>query len=522
METIRNRSILLLALAFAGVAVTPVVARAQPFSGQATQPVTAAAASKSEALPPGGRVLVVQSGTGPSRLIRALKVENYKEIVFVTEESSKREGMPAANVRGQAALPEGEPSSWSASGIAKSEAELDALAAKFPALQAQIAPVTESLKKIAKANQEAAAAALAKEVSSLLSKNYDPSLSSEEIKKLVDAANALAAKAPGSSQQIAAWVQPWKDHLAKLQSGQVWANGSWKATEDPAPRPAAEVPAVPAAQPAASSPAERVLHLSATVVPGTTMAVAIAGIAVYAFLVLMKVLSDIRRFLPAGNGVILSSKSARMAASLKRKPPGILHLLVTLSLFLFLSGGVYVVWKLATERQTIDAFRAKYSLSNAPESDLLKSLLAGANTREEGERVRLPVKDADAFMKKGIVWDSEEMPMKEFSLVRTGLAAAQTPPGVVLAEELHFFGSPIVVEYLIPKATGGNGTVKMDITANGLPVPGRLASFFWTSLVDRISEAYKKSEFAKEYRVVSFQGDTLVFESLTAKPANGG
>ena len=103
--------------------------------------------------------------------------------------------------------------------------------------------------------------------------------------------------------------------------------------------------------------------------------------------------------------------------------------------------------------------------------------------------------------------------MKEISLLRTGLAAAESPYGVVLAEEVRFFGSPILIKYLIPNASDGKAPVKMVITANGLPLPGRLASFLWNSLADQISEAYKKSEFAKEFRAVAFHGDALIFSN---------
>ena len=326
---------------------------------------------------------------------------------------------------------------------------------------------------------------------------------------MIDAANALAVKSPGSALQIAAWVQPEIDHLAKLQSGQVWANGSWKAKGYLPPSPASADPAV--RHSVGSSPS-RVLRMPATAVPGTTMAVAIGVLGAFVLMVMLKVLSDIRRILPAGNAVVQNSKSARVQGYPNRKPLGILHILMTLSLLLCLSAGGYVAWRLCTERETLGAFRAKHGISDVPASDLLKSLLAGAKARESGHKVSLPVKDADVFMQTGLVLDSEETPMKEISLVRTGLAAAETPSGVILAEELRFFGSPILIEYSIPKASGGRKPAKMAITANGVQIPGGFASFFWNSLVDQISDAYKKSEFAKEYRVVSFHGDSLVFK----------
>jgi len=460
-------------------------------------------------------VVVFRNAASPARLFKAVKWEQYQAMIFVTREDGARQGLPASDLQGSASLPDGDSGTWSEEAILSSEKAFLALAGKFPAMQSELDPYILKLSQAATERKEAPLRALSASIDSLVSHAYSPSIPLAEIKSLLDSASDLSAKSADRAGEIATWAQPWKDHVAKVDSGLAWENGAWTspvseiATAIPNPSPVEEKPPTPKRNP--------MLHVPSTVVSGTAMLGILGGLALLALLLFTKVFGYFTR-LVAKTGFDLCTKEGRIAATKQKPRPGVLSHLLHLWFIIILAGSGGVVWILCSGRGSVETFRSKHGLAIPQTSGVMKNVMEGASPMGPGEMVAISPQEADTYFKTYIEFDQqEESSLHSFALVRKGFAGTQTEDSTILAEEVLFLNQPVLVEYQIPKASHSEaGTVAMSITANGLPVPGLIASYLWSKISEDLASAYKNSQLGAVFEFRSVGDAGLIFRTPSA------
>ena len=243
----------------------------------------------------------------------------------------------------------------------------------------------------------------------------------------------------------------------------------------------------------------------------------LGGMALFAFLLSTKVIGYFTRLI-AKTGFDLSTKEGRIAATKQRPRPGVLSHLLHLWFIVILAGSGGVVWILCSGRGSVETFRAKQGLATPQASEVMKNVMEGTTPVGPGEMVTISPQEADTYFKTYIEFDQqEESSFHSFALVRKGFAGTQTENETILAEEVLFLNQPVMMEYQIPKASHSeDGTVAVSITANGLPVPGLIASYLWSKISGDLSSAYKNSQLGADFEFRSVGDAGLIFRTPSA------
>jgi len=426
----------------------------------------------------------------PGEFVVAQAMERRESGILFLSWKGSRVAIQPDYVVAVVAGPVGRPIDWTPEEWQSVRAQLERVAERHPGYREQI---DRQMAELSEATDQARSGLTVQQWAQMKSMPYQPETSLREALQLVNQAEQLAARNTEIASEVVEWVKPWKEHVKRLQGGQVYRNGQWQqkvaSTTSTSTAPTSTASNAQTQLPAASVDPDDQVTVNTEVENAGKMLIVLIAIGVMVLVMGLIVLAGLRAIWLRMSG---------------QSDQGILLTIpLTLVVLAILAATAFYGYKLLAQPQTVASWRGDQQAAPGEWHAMQRAFGPGSTGGGQGE-ITFSAAAANRALAEWLTWTVPAEP--GMALYRTGWAVAPADGAWLVAEEFRLMNRPFVVTYRIPVAVPGGKESRVEILANGLPLPPWIAARFWESMQaekERLREALSWRFGVREGQVVA-------------------